>query len=305
LKHIIIIPGTCAHSSNWFDQIHEYEKLGHRVDFLDLNTYKHKTFIECVSAMFDDLSAVLRVPNNEVDFISSDEIVLIGHSMGAMILLKILSERNFFTKRSALIYDAISRSKIIFVQVPLKVSKLNHGVLSILKYAAYPLFVLHRHLIFPWVLPCLLFFKVLEKKVFSKIIIVREFVNFSLNVMLMHNSFWGTRIKEFTNSNLYYKHWDAFSLAGLNSPKNISQVDRAMMGYEKSSQSNFNSDLTRNYFFTYGDPDFFCESQATIDFAKSIGANLTELSPNNHLPHHMFWNQKKFNELVLKDPLEN
>jgi hypothetical protein len=261
LKHIIIIPGTCAHSSNWFDQIYEYESLGHKVDFLDLNTYKYKTFIECVSAIFDDISSVLRVPNNEVDFLSSDEIVFIGHSMGAMILLKILSEKNFFSKRNPLIYDAIRRSKIIFVQVPLKASSLNLGVLSTLKYLAYPFFLLHRYLIFPWLIHCLLFCKILEKKVFASIPFFREFVNFCLNVMLMHNSFWGTKIKEFAHSNLYYKHWDAFSLAGLNSPKKLSEFDRAMMGYEKNTQDNLSSEFTQNYFFTYGDPVFFCESK--------------------------------------------
>jgi pimeloyl-ACP methyl ester carboxylesterase len=299
LKHIIIIPGTCAHSSNWFDQIYEYERLGHRVDYLDLNTYKYKTFIECVSAMFDDLSSVLRVPNNEVEFLSSDEIVLIGHSMGAMILLKILLEKKFFSKRNPLIYDAIRCSKIIFVQVPLKKRRFVIGILSSLKLLAYPCFLFHRYLIFPWLIHCLLFCKILEKKVFSSIPVLREFVNFCLNVMLMHNSFWGNKIKEFAHSNLYYKNWDAFCLAGLNYPKNISEFDRAMMGYEKNSHDNLSYEFTKNYFFTYGDPDFFCGSKETIEFAEAIKANYIEFAFNNHLPHHLFWHQKRFNELVL------
>lgn len=299
MKHIIILPGTCAHWSNWFDQIDCYESLGYRVDFLELNTYKHSTFVECVIDMFDRLGALLLASQKEVQFPEDEPIKILGHSMGAMILLKILSDQKFFQNRNPEAYELIRKSKLVFIQIPLKVNLFNVKVLSVLKYLAYPFFIFHRYLIFPWMTPLLLFMKVIEKKVFGKIPVLREIINLTLNACIMHNAFWGTSIKEFAHSNKYYRHWDAFSLSGINAPTEVSDFERATMGHAKSSKSNFDSTYTKNYYFTYGFPDFFCGSQEIIDFAKAIGANYVEFTPNNHLPHHMFWNQKRFNELVL------
>lgn len=304
LKHIIIIPGTCAHWSNWFDQINDYERLGHKVDFLELDTYKFKTFIECTSNMFDKIASIIAPENQEVSFPSDKEFIIIGHSMGAMIMLKILSERKFFSNRNLLAYDQFCKSKLIFVQVPLKVNLVNVRVLSSLKYLAYPFFLFHRYLIFPWLTYLLLFFKVIEKKLISKIPIFRELSNFIFNALIMHNAFWGTRIKEFAHSNEYYKHWDAFALQGLTAPKDISKFERATYGFSESTQSNISSNYSNNYYFTYGFPDFFCGSEEIIGFAKEIGANAVKFTPNNHLPHHMFWNQKRFNDMVLSSKKE-
>ena len=301
MKRIIIIPGTCAHWSNWFDQINEYESLGYRVDFLELDTYKYNTFIECTSAMFDRIASLVQVPgNNEVEFPSNEEVTIIGHSMGAMMMLKILSEQKYFKNRNALAYDQMCKSKLVFVQVPLKVNSRNVAVLSTLKYLVYPIFLFHRYLIFPWITPLILLFKVIEKRVFAHIPVLRELMNFSLNIALMHNAFWGTRIKEFSNSNKYYRHWDAFSLEGFNAPRDVSEFERATHGHAKNTHGNFNPERTKNYFFTYGEPDFFCASKQTLAFAQAIGAQAVEFTPNNHLPHHMFWNQKKFNQMILE-----
>ena len=300
MKRIIIIPGTCAHWSNWFDQISEYESLGYRVDFLDLDAGKYNTFIECTAAMFDRLAGLLQSGKNEVEFLCHDEITIIGHSMGAMMMLKILSEQKFFKNRNALAYDQLSKLKLIFVQIPLKVNMHNARFLSALKYFAYPFFIFHRYLVFPWMTPILLFFKIIEKKVFSHIPVLKQLINLSLNIAMMHNSFWGTQIKEFTHANEYYKHWDAFSLGGFTAATEISEFERATYGYAESTKGNFNPEFTKNYFFTYGDPDFFCDSRLTITFAQFIGANAVEFSPNNYLPHHMFWCQKRFNEMVLE-----
>lgn len=304
MKRVIIIPGTCAHWLNWFDQINHYESLGCRVNFLDLDTYRYNTFIECTTSMFDKLVSLLQVKNNEVEFSNNDEVTIIGHSMGAMILLKILSEQKFFKNRNALAYDQISKAKIIFVQVPLKVNLVVVGVLSTLKYLAYPCFIFHRYLISPWATPLLLSLKIFEKKLFSGIPVIKQLVNLCLNCLIMHNSFWSVRTREFDRSNDYYKHWDAFSLQGLNAPKNISSFERATMGYAENTQSNFDFNLAKNYFFTYGEPDFFCNSKQIKAFAAAIGANSVEFTPNNHLPHHMFWNQKGFNEMVLSSTRE-
>lgn len=299
-KRLIIIPGSCSNESNWFDQIHHFEELGYEVNFLDLEAYKSKTLVESAINLFNRLKTILAKKSSDdiEDLFENidDQVVIMAHSMGAMLLLKILSEPKFYRGEDEQTYNTISRAKIIFIQVPLKVNRKLLDLLGFFKFWFYPLLFIYRLTIHGILDRVLIFLKKLSKKNISHPIFKASAL--PLNLALMHNSLWGAKIDEFGNLINYYKHWDDFSLESFFADAGENNFAKAMMNSSESAISRFDLNASLNYYFTVGDPDIFCDSGLIRDFANKLGAQVLELDPGFHSPQHMPWCQDKLHGII-------
>ena len=108
-KNLIIIPGSCSDRLNWFDQIHYYEKQGWQVGFLDLNAAKYPSIKECADAIELALENLI-----------NEETVIMSHSMGAMLMFKVLVE-----SKNQRLQNLLKKTKTFFVQMPCESKALN------------------------------------------------------------------------------------------------------------------------------------------------------------------------------------
>ena len=121
-----------------------------------------------------------------------------------------------------------------------------------------------------------------------------------LNIMLMNNAFLGSKPHEFANLINYYKQWDEFSLEGFFADKDEAMFSRAMMQRAESTLSRFDIKAAKNYHFTTGSPDPFCNSILVKQFATELGANILDLDYGFHNPQHVFWHQEKLHKHIMK-----
>ncbi len=323
-KQLIIIPGSCSAQSNWFDQIDFFESIGYEVRFLNLDAHKHKTLIECSSDLFLKLKYALQTrvePDADDEDIESmfedldtihepsSETVILAHSMGAMLLLKILSESQYYRNESLETFTKLEQSKLVFIQVPLNVNRPLLVVLSAVQYITYPFFFIYHHTIFGLFEKLLLTAKRLLismekpfKDNFLRYITMPIFnlINLLLNIMLMNNAFLGSKPQEFANLIHYYKQWDEFSLEGFFANKEESMFSRAMMQRAESTLNRFDMKAAKNYHFTTGSPDPFCDSILVKQFANELGANVLDLGYGFHNPQHVFWTRDKLHKHITK-----
>ncbi len=326
-KQLIIIPGSCSAKSNWFDQIHFFESIGYEVKFLNLDAHKHRTLIECSSDLFlklkyalqprigpdDDVTEIENIEDmfEDVDTINNpkSDTVILAHSMGAMLLLKILSEPKYYRNENPETFAKLEQAKLVFIQVPLNVNRSLLPVLNALQYLVYPFFFVYHHTIFGLIEGMLLTIKKLFKSIANKlrrisflkyITPVFNVLDLLLNIMLMNNAFLGSKPNEFANLINYYKQWDEFSLEGFFADKNEAMFSRAMMKRAESTLNHFNIQATKNYHFTTGHPDPFCNSILVKQFATELGANVLDLGYGFHNPQHVFWNQDKLHQHIIK-----
>lgn len=301
-KRLIIIPGSCSTRSNWFDQIEHFQELGYEVNFLELEAYKSRTLIESAINLFNRLKMILaKNSNDDIEdlFESTDnQLIIMAHSMGAMLLLKILSEPRLYKSEDAHTYNTISQAKIVFIQVPLKVNRKLLDVLGFFRFWFYPLLFLYRFTVHGVLDRILIYLKKLSKRNNSHPVFKAS--TLPLNLALMHNSLWGAKVDEFGNLINYYRHWDDFSLESFFADANESGFERAMMNSSESAISRFDLNASLNYYFTVGDPDMFCDSSLIRDFANKLGAQVLELDPGFHSPQHMPWCQDRLHDVIKK-----
>lgn len=300
---LIIIPGSCSAKSNWFDQIHFFESAGYQVKFLDLDAHKHGTLMECSTDLFVKLKYALQ----SVEL--GAETVILAHSMGAMLLLKILSESQYYRNESPETFAKIEQAKLVFIQVPLNVNRSLLSILNVVQYILYPFFLIYHLSVFKlmeWIL--------LTAKKFLRFIIkplknnflhylaqpVFNLFDLFLNIMLMMNAFLGSKPQEFANLINYYRQWDEFSLEGFFANKQEAMFSRAIMQQAENTLNCFDANAAKNYHFTTGSPDFFCDSILIKQFASDIGANVFHLGPGFHNPQHIFWTQEKLHKEIMR-----
>ncbi len=323
-KQLIIIPGSCSAKSNWFDQIHFFESIGYNVKFLDLDAHKHRTLIECSTDLFLKLKYALQTtiePDDDITdadietmFKSAETInnpdsdtVILAHSMGAMLLLKILSESKYYRNENPETFAKLEQSKLIFIQVPLSINRSLLSLLNTVQYSLYPFFFIYHHTVFGLIERMLLTTKKLLRSLTNHFrnsflrYIIQPTVNLFdllLNIMLMNNAFLGSKPHEFANLINYYKQWDEFSLEGFFADKDEAMFSRAMMNRAESTICRFDTNATKNYHFTTGSPDPFCDSILVKQFAAELGANVLDLGYGFHNPHHVFWTQDKLHKHI-------
>lgn len=298
LKKIIIIAGSCSGKSNWFDQINYYKNLGYEVNFMEIDAGGAASLLDASSNLFLKLKYKLKEPA-----------VIVSHSMGAMLLLKILSEPKFYVNENQELYQNIIRSRLIFLQVPLHVNALILGILDIVKYLIAPILFLYSLIVFPVIDFILVIFKyllaIIDKLVSGLFLkypswILLKPLNLLFNFFLVVNTFWGTKPKEFFNVIKFYRQWRDFALDGFFANEQVGNAfDKAMMGAVKNTMFKFDRSNARNYFFTHGFTDVFCDPGLIQRFAKQLGANLLALNYGFHSPQHCFWHQEAINNLVL------
>ncbi len=297
-KQLIIIPGSCSTKSNWLDQILHFTAHGYDVKFLDLDAHKYRTLVECASSLFTKLKyAIQQTPENvefDVEELFEDldaapDRVILAHSMGAMLLLKILSEPKLFAGQDAETYRAIQNSRIFFLQVPLHVNKTILAIMNVVKYLTYPFFFVYNWLFFR---PFDFILVNLKHGIQHLLEPLRSILGLPLNILLMTNSFLGATLGELFNLVNYYKHWSEFSLEGFFAAKNQAMFDQAMMQSASNTIHRFDIRAAKHYHFTVGHPDIFCDNDLAIKFASELGANVLELNMGFHNPQHMFWTQE-------------
>jgi pimeloyl-ACP methyl ester carboxylesterase len=327
-KQLIIIPGSCSAQSNWFDQIDFFESAGYEVRFLALDAHKYKTLIECSTALFLKLKYALQTRvepdadditeegNIESMFEDIDDIgrprsetVILAHSMGAMLLLKILSESKYYRNENLETFTKLEQSKLMFIQVPLHVNRPLLPVLNAVQYLLYPFFFFYHLTTFNFVEKMLLatkrFLRIILKPFRDnalKYIAVPIFncLDLLLNIMLMNNAFLGSKPQEFANLINYYKQWDEFSLEGFFADKEEAAFSREIMKRAESTLSRFDTRATKNYHFTTGSTDIFCNAALVKNLANELGANILELDYGFHNPQHVFWTQEKLHKEIMR-----
>jgi hypothetical protein len=273
-KKLIIIPGSCSHISNWFDQIENARQEGFTVVFLQLDADKFKSFSDCADNLFQKLS---------LHFQTEQETVILAHSMGSMLLLKILSGFHDYTAKDHYTYQKIISSRLIFLQMPINLHKKIFLALNVFKFLIYPVQFVHSIFfkeIFAW-------FFLLPKKI---LLALRKYPRFSgckkffdvldtiINQALILNGVLGTKPREFFNLVRYYWQFGIFTASGFD--------------------IEFDKNKAQNYFFSYGDPDYFCEVESTHKLAEFLGAQLAYMPFSMHNPQHMFWCRDRVNGLI-------
>lgn len=292
-KRLIIIPGSCSHKSNWFDQLGYFRALGYQLSFLDLHADKYRTFAACADRLFQSLAKVMN---------ANEQPVIVAHSMGAMLLLKVLSESKYYRSINQDLYERIRLSKIIFLQMPLNMHNKIYFVLNLVKYWIAPLQLVHS-LLFRDLLAWLI---VQPKKIllmlrrFRAIEPLAKILDFVLNQLLILNAFVGTRPWEFFNLVRYYRQFGEFTTQGFFASEAINDFQRAMDRIPRNKFDDFDKTNCTNYYFSYGDPDYFCEVEATHKFANFLGSKLVYMPFSMHNPQHMFWCQDKLHELIAE-----
>jgi hypothetical protein len=296
-KQLIIIAGSCSGKSNWFDQINYYKNQGYQVEFFEVDAGGANSLLEAASNLFSRLKH--RVKQNTT---------ILSHSMGSMLLLKILSEPKFYASVNPELYRNIVNSKLIFLQVPLHVNALALWILDILKYFFYPFLFVYNLVVFPVIDFFLLMLKtlmaILEKLIavgfmkYPAMLIFKPMALF-LNMFLVINTFWGTKPREFFNVIKFYKQWQDFALDGFFAKEqNGTAFDKAMIGATENTMARFDRSNVSNYYFTHCFTDFFCDPGLTKVFANRLGANSKSLNYGFHNPQHCFWHQGAINQLI-------
>jgi pimeloyl-ACP methyl ester carboxylesterase len=261
-KNLIIIPGSCSDQLNWFDQINYYKKLGWQVGFLDLNAAKYKTMQDCADAIELALENLV-----------NEETVIMSHSMGAMLMFRVLSKST-----DASLEKLFKKIKIFFIQMPCDSEKVG------LMRASMPLvslaMTLHKFLVHWWLEPLLYSLKKLFAFGYKNPFFMP--INFLLNFAAMNTSFWKATPQEALSLMKYYENWQDFfdhNNADLNSYENL--------------------------YFTYGQPDPVCNTSLIIDLGKRFtNLKILKMPLGFHNPHHFFWYQEKFDRLVLSRTVE-
>ncbi len=105
MPKLIIIPGAGSSQLNWLDQLIYFEEKQWQKHFLHYQSEEHLSFHDCANALSINLTEILKAdfsikedciqqPSNNNSQIELNKNILIAHSMGAMLLLKILTDNS-------------------------------------------------------------------------------------------------------------------------------------------------------------------------------------------------------------------
>lgn len=270
---IIIIPGSCSSRTNWFDQINYFEKHGHIVHYVDLPSHSHE-INECSRLLFENIKNLKEHIKDRT---------FLCHSMGGMLILNILRNKEIFKSLCEETYNYIKYSKIFFIQVPLQKKDPTLEQCSKLYKILKPVFSSYHDSLFPK----------LDKRIWSLKRSIYDSQPLSkidafgiLNMGSMLNSFFGLPPEKVENLIACYEDWDIFD----------ENYVRLIEEFKSDSEK-----PTEDYFFTYGEPDIFCNSKLIQKFATNLGANLKKFSWSFHNPMHIGWCQDEFHDWVLEN----
>jgi predicted alpha/beta hydrolase family esterase len=280
MPKLIIIPGAGSSELNWLDQLIYFEEKQWQKHFLHYQAEEHLNFHDCANALAIKLTEILKAGFS----IKEDCIILIAHSMGAMLLLKILTDNSNSEKLSE-IKALLKNTNIFLIQPPartntklLKFLKTSQGLISIIMKLHQPL----KEPVAEWLREFKL--KSANAELLAEGIKIgdRKFLTDLIWILAaMHVSAWGTHPQVFKNLMNYYEEWEKYSP--------LSMDDSSVLWMPKD----FNINIT------VSNSDIFCDKNDSLKLAELLNARVKEFDWTFHNPMHFPWSQKEFHNWLL------
>ncbi|MFM7459209.1 MAG: hypothetical protein ACKO3R_11220 [bacterium] len=308
MPKLIIIPGAGSSELNWLDQLIYFEDKQWQKHFLHYQSEEHLNFQDCADALSINLTEILKAGFS----IKEDSIILIAHSMGAMLVLKILTD-NSNSEKLLELKSLLKNTNIFLIQVP---AKTNTKLLRFLKTSqglVSTIMKLHQSLKEPvteWLREIKLKNANAELLAEGSKIRDRKFlVDLMWILAAMHISAWGTHPQVFKNLVNYYEEWEKYSPLTMFSNNNHSVIssnadENAEIGVSLHVHSEFLSQFTGLHDFniniTVSNSDIFCDKNDSLKLAELLNAKVKEFDWTFHNPMHFPWSQKEFHDWLLE-----
>lgn len=294
MPKLIIIPGAGSSELNWLDQLIYFEEKQWQKHFLHYQAEEHLNFQDCADALATNLTEILKAGFS----IKEDSIILIAHSMGAMLLLKILTD-NSNSEKLLEIKLLLKNTNIFLIQPP---ARTNTKLLKFLKTSQdliSTIMKLHKPLKEPvteWLR------KIKLKNSNAKILTEgckiedKKFLTDLIWILgAMHISAWGTHPQVFKNLINYYEEWENYS------PLSVLANEESMKyNPGDESRSPFTELHDFNINITVSNSDIFCDKNDSLKLAELLNARVKEFDWTFHNPMHFPWSQKEFHDWLLE-----
>jgi predicted alpha/beta hydrolase family esterase len=296
MSKLIIIPGAGSSQLNWLDQLIYFEEKQWQKHFLHYQSEKYLNFHDCANALAINLTEILKAGfsikedqiqqqsnNNSLTEINKN--ILIAHSMGAMLLLKILTDNSNSEKLSE-IKALLKNTNIFLIQPPartntklLKFLKTSQGLISTIMKLHQPL----KEPLAEWLREIKLKNANAELLAEGSKTGDRKFlIDLIWILAAMHISAWGTHPQVFKNLMNYYEEWEKYSP--------LSMDDTSVLWMPKD----FNINIT------VSNSDIFCDKNDSLKLAELLNAKVKEFDWTFHNPMHFPWSQKEFHDWLLE-----
>jgi predicted alpha/beta hydrolase family esterase len=294
MPKLIIIPGAGSSELNWLDQLIYFEEKQWQKHFLHYQSEEHLSFHDCANALSINLTEILKAGFS----IKEDSIILIAHSMGAMLLLKILTD-NSSPEQLLEIKSLLKNTNIFLIQPPartnpklLKFLKTSQGLISTIMKLHQPL----KEPLAEWLREIKLKNANAELLAEGTKIGDRKFLTDLIWILAaMHVSAWGTHPEVFKNLVNYYEEWEKYS------PLTVFANEEPMK-YNPSDESSspFTELHDFNINITVSNSDIFCDKNDSLKLAELLNARVKEFDWTFHNPMHFPWSQKEFHNWLLE-----
>jgi len=294
MPKLIIIPGAGSSELNWLDQLIYFEEKQWQKHFLHYQAEEHFNFHDCADALAINLTEILKAGFS----IKEDSIILIAHSMGAMLLLKILTD-NSNSEKLLEIKLLLKNTNIFLIQPPartnpklLKFLKTSQGLISTIMKLHQPL----KEPVAEWLREIKLKNANAELLAEGSRIGDRKFLTDLIWILAaMHVSAWGTHPQVFKNLINYYEEWENYS------PLSV-LANEEPMKYNPSDEirSPFTELHDFNINITVSNSDIFCDKNDSLKLAELLNARVKEFDWTFHNPMHFPWSQKEFHDWLLE-----
>ena len=296
MPKLIIIPGAGSSELNWLDQLIYFEEKQWQKHFLHYQAEEHLNFQDCADALSINLTEILKAgfsiqedciqqQSNNNSQIELNKNILIAHSMGAMLLLKILTDSSNSEKLLE-IKLLLKNTNIFLIQPPartnpklLKFLKTSQGLISTIMKLHQPL----KEPVAEWLREIKLKNANAELLMQGAKIGDRKFLTDLMWILAaMHISAWGTHPQVFKNLISYYEEWENHSPLMIN--------DNNVLWMPKD----FNINIT------VSNSDIFCDKNDSLKLAELLNARVKEFDWTFHNPMHFPWSQKEFHDWLLE-----
>lgn len=323
MPKLIIIPGAGSSELNWLDQFIYFEEKQWQKHFLHYQSEEHLNFQDCADALSINLTEILKAgfsikedhiqqESNNSSQIELNKNVLIAHSMGAMLVLKILTD-NSNSEKLLELKSLLKNTNIFLIQVPAKTNtkllrflKTSQGLISIIMKLHQPL----KEPVAEWLKEIKL--KNANAELLaegSKIRDKKFLVDLMWILAAMHISAWGTHPQVFNNLVNYYEEWEKYSPLTMFSNNNRSVISSnankdTKAGVSLHLHNEFLSRFTDLHDFniniTVSNSDIFCDKNDSLKLAELLNAKVKEFDWTFHNPMHFPWSQKEFHDWLLE-----
>jgi predicted alpha/beta hydrolase family esterase len=294
MPKLIIIPGAGSSELNWLDQLIYFEEKQWQKHFLHYQSEEHLSFHDCANALSVNLTEILKAGFS----IKEDSIILIAHSMGAMLLLKILTD-NSSPEQLLEIKLLLKNTNIFLIQPPartntklLKFLKTSQGLISTIMKLHQPL----KEPLAEWLREIKLKNANTELLTEGSKIGDRKFLTDLIWILgAMHISAWGTHPQVFKNLINYYEEWENYSPLSV-----LANEEPVKYNPSDESSSPFTELHDFNINITVSNSDIFCDKNDSLKLAELLNAKVKEFDWTFHNPMHFPWSQKEFHNWLLE-----